>query len=250
MNYKIKIEIPVFSNLSPRYFISQNKFKKIREDRIKLHGMKCECCDKPSDKLELHESYTIKDGKYTFDGFYLLCLTCHDDVHYINMGSFIDSDAESFKRVWKRKEGIQKYSIYKDADDFSKNAMIAMSSAFDFIMAKNISTDYSKVSQYGIALNEVENNFNNNFSHTGKIKLLLITLLDFFMLHKAEILKNPEYHLEYRKEIAGRRLVLFDEYMKHRKFYADNYNILYGGAKSKERDRIISDYARKIMLKP
>lgn len=238
--YRLGIEISPFSPLSPRHYIRESQFNKIRNKKIKAHDGKCECCDRSDIRIELHEGFTIKNNTYTFDGFYLLCTLCHDLVHCVTIDSTLDSKSEKdFLHYWRWKKEIHKYSKYKSVEDFAKGAIKVLDNTFNFIMSKNISTDYSEIKKYGVSLTEFKDSFKKKFSHTGRIKLILTSLRHIRMTIR-----------QYENTTSGLskyQLALYDEYLKYQKLYTENEDRILGIHRSnKERQKLISDLADAI----
>jgi len=227
--YKLKCEIYPYAAkyLAPRYHISAHFFSKIRKQKIKEFGGRyCEACNQLVEKAELHEGFTITNNCYYFEGFFLLCVPCHDALHFEKVGEHIN-DIQYFQSYWTFDEEffpsrMSKYSIYKNSIEFMNHKKLVSDNTFNFTMSNVVTANYEKVADYGLSPDSIFKSFIKNYNHYD-CRLRYMYFENFKNPNSGsykfdELIKNYEHVNRYTS-------VLLSEYVKHIIFYIQ-YNIL------------------------
>lgn len=175
MIYKLKPEIPCFGPLAPRYFMSKHSFSGIYKKKVlKLEEKKCEACGKTNGLIDLHESFSIRQRRYIFEGFYFLCRYCHMNlVHYIQC-YHLDLNEAKLSNFWNKETVFRSKSIFKKKDSFIQYSFECLNNVIDFIFSDAISADYGKTQEVGLDSNEVYEKFYKTYDHfDSRLRFLL-----------------------------------------------------------------------------
>lgn len=244
---KLNIEIHPYSRkgLAPRYHITQTLFRNIRSDKMVKFNQCCEACGETDSKMELHEAATIKNRTYVLDGFYLLCRKCHDMVHCINISSNrFGVNKNTIDYTFKKAYDIKGRSIFNTKALFDAHVDTAFDRVFDFMMADQVSCDYSKAAKYGLDPKNLHDAFNRNYNHFAcRISYMANYLWWFFKREEIGMKVDQTFYDQYakKKKVKDRIAILHQEYMQHKAYYDDN-KVLYG-ISCPEREKVILDYA-------
>lgn len=250
---KLNIEIHPYSrkDLSPRYHISKSMFTDLRDDKMEEFNACCETCGYADSKMELHESATIMDRTYILDGFYLLCQKCYDMVHCINISTNrFGVDRNTLDYLWKHEYDIKGRSMFKTKATFDKHVSNAFDQVFGFMMADQVSCDYSIAAKYGLDPKILKRGFEANYNHMAcRIRYMLYCIE--WMRHRDKsndpTLEQRFYDMfDHQGKVKGRRSAVQAEYLKHKDYYDGNM-VLYG-VSCPEREKLIFAYAETMKL--
>lgn len=240
--YRLNLEIYPFATkgLSPRHHVSQHTFKKIRLGKISESGGKCQTCEKKRGRMELHEAGEIIDSRYVFKGFHLLCQPCHDAVHSIQFGYMnrLGPGKFSLDHVWNRQCEMRKHGRFKSRSEFGRHACKVFDEAFKFMMADQVSCDYSAAAEYGLNPRDLERSFGMRYNHFScRIRYVLECLRFSPDMEKSEAY---EMYSDPQKALIHQSM-LHEEYVRHKHFYDTNATVFVKA--SHEREKAILDYA-------